>query len=335
MRRILLLCGALMLVVGIAPSGHAQTASPYPIVYMSVHDDVGAGDIHLLRNGVDQSVQAADSNGHDCGPAFRPGGGFLALESNRADEGGLPGMPSFDLYLLDVRTGRVTRLTHGGGEFPTWSPDGRRIAFSSNGIAVINADGSGRRQITRQTGGASHMFPAWSPDGKKIAFTVAHYVPGTLTSVRPPEIWVMDPNGRHLRRLTADGEFANWSPDSKRLVYDRASGRVNPFETDLYTMRADGSHQRLLNRQAGSDLMAYWSPDGDHIAYVHVDSYWTGVVAPLMLPAAGGQDVFADGGSARIWQLTLGDDGRVFGRERLSSGITDLFPHYAPLRNPM
>jgi Tol biopolymer transport system component len=56
---------------------------------------------------------------------------------------------------------------------PAWSPDGRKIAFRStrNGnrdIYVMNADGSGKRNLTRNA--ASDSRPSWSPDGRKIAF---------------------------------------------------------------------------------------------------------------------------------------------------------------------
>jgi Tol biopolymer transport system component len=83
---------------------------------------------------------------------------------------------------------------------PTWSPDGRRIAFESKrggnfDIYVMNADGSGQRRLT-QSGGD----PAWSPDGRRIAF------------VGDSGIYVMHADGSGLRSLTpnAGDAFPGW-----------------------------------------------------------------------------------------------------------------------------
>jgi Tol biopolymer transport system component len=58
---------------------------------------------------------------------------------------------------------------------PSWSPDGRRIAFASdrNGpfeVYVMNANGGDQRRLTRTKGGGGSIDPAWSPDGQRIAF---------------------------------------------------------------------------------------------------------------------------------------------------------------------
>jgi TolB protein len=57
--------------------------------------------------------------------------------------------------------------------WPVWSPDGKRIAFTSNrdgnyDIWLMNADGSAPRNLTQHR--AQDNYAAWSPDGKKMAF---------------------------------------------------------------------------------------------------------------------------------------------------------------------
>src|SRR5262245_23506190 len=64
-----------------------------------------------------------------------------------------------------------------GSEAPSWSPDGRRLAYAtrpadggadSSAVFVINADGGGQRNVSRNP--ARDLQPVWSPDGRKIAF---------------------------------------------------------------------------------------------------------------------------------------------------------------------
>ncbi|HWL33483.1 MAG TPA: hypothetical protein VNP89_07750, partial [Gaiellaceae bacterium] len=86
---------------------------------------------------------------------------------------------------------------------PDFSPDGRRIVFTSNRdqqaeIYVMNANGSGQNRLTRR--GGDDWAPDVSPDGKQIAFT---QLPGT--------IWTMNADGSGLKRLTR-GVDADWRP---------------------------------------------------------------------------------------------------------------------------
>ena len=84
-----------------------------------------------------------------------------------------------EIYAVDASR-HLVQLTHRSGDYrrPTWSPDGRQIAFGyardpkqkRYGIYVVNADGSGKRELSRD---ARHDFwdPAWSPDGRTLAFS--------------------------------------------------------------------------------------------------------------------------------------------------------------------
>ncbi len=113
-----------------------------------------------------------------------------------------------------------TRLTHTrpglNSSFPAWSPDGERIAFTSNGefngrfyfdIYVMNADGSDQTNLTNSQ--ADDMLPVWSPDGTRIAFA--------SDRDRNFDIYVMNADGSGLTRLTNHPAYdvvsgIAWSP---------------------------------------------------------------------------------------------------------------------------
>jgi TolB protein len=98
----------------------------------------------------------------------------------------------------------------------SWSPDGTRIAFSDRAttgndswpvhLYVINADGTGRRDLTEAQPGSA-LFPAWSPDGTKIAF---------VTDRDDDEaLYVMDADGSNPRRIAGSPTrlgFPDWQP---------------------------------------------------------------------------------------------------------------------------
>ena len=85
------------------------------------------------------------------------------------------GQTSGGLYVLNADGSGKQRLADAAFTTPSWSPDGRKIAFGSRsegqkvaplgGLRVVNADGSGQQRLTN----GSH--PAWSPDGRRIALT--------------------------------------------------------------------------------------------------------------------------------------------------------------------
>ena len=102
---------------------------------------------------------------------------------------------------------------------PSWSPDGRRIAFTSSGVMetaggpwgiyVMDTDG-GNRQGLSNDAGPGDWEPSWSPDGQQIAF-VSHgdgYGDG---------IFVMDADGGNEQRLT-DNLSHEWAPSGPPTV---------------------------------------------------------------------------------------------------------------------
>jgi Tol biopolymer transport system component len=145
---------------------------------------------------------------------------------------------------------------------PAWSTDGKTIAFARDyggSLWLMDADGSSKRRLdTASPPCSGAKEPDWSPDGKWIAFVEACKPPAGGGKESWSDIWLIRPDGSDLRRLThADRQArANlspaWSPDGKRIVFERLRGADS---SDIYVMNADGKGQKLL---AGSATDPDW-----------------------------------------------------------------------------
>ncbi len=159
-----------------------------------------------------------------------------------------------------------TQLTHTGNvaNFPDFSPDGSKIAFSGRlpgdttaDIFVISVDGTGMARLT--TDPAIDRYPVWSPDGSQIAFL------SNRTGVF--QVWVMDADGANPWQLTTDpgakDQVPDWSPDGTRIAYQSlATGNG-----DIYVIDADGTDPTQLTNDPALDFGTAWSPDGSQIAF--------------------------------------------------------------------
>ena len=127
----------------------------------------------------------------------------------------------------------LVRLTRSKGNDlgPSWSPDGRRIAFASSRdgdseIYVMNADGTGELNLTNNV--SLDKNPSWSPNGGKIAF--ASDRDGDL------EIYLMNVDGTEQENLTrspgAEDDLPTWSPNSEGIAY-ASKGRPRSSQEGL------------------------------------------------------------------------------------------------------
>lgn len=174
-----------------------------------------------------------------------------------------------DIYVMDAEGGNRTRLTNHRADdlSPTWSPDGKKIAFVSNRnqgyLQIWVMDANGANPI-RLTDGFWDERPDWSPDGKRIAYDV-------IPNAKDRKVWtrvifVMDADGTNHQRLTnRDGASPSWSPDGRKIAFESSRAGRN---SEIYVMEADGRNQKRLTHDFGDNRDPTWSPDGRYIAYI-------------------------------------------------------------------
>ncbi|MEW6657927.1 MAG: hypothetical protein AB1424_04650 [Thermodesulfobacteriota bacterium] len=173
-----------------------------------------------------------------------------------------------EIYSMNIDGTNQVNLTRNSGidGYPSWSPNGKKIVFTSqrNGqnweIFVMDADGNNQTNISNNL--ADDGYPAWSPDGKKIAFSSDRGLEGSGNR----KIYLMDPNGSNVESITPALPFAlhpAWSPDSKRVAFSSQQDG----NTDIYVVNLQNKQITNLTNNTFYNEYPAWSPDGKIIIF--------------------------------------------------------------------
>src|SRR6202162_2775152 len=152
---------------------------------------------------------------------------------------------------------------------PTWSPDGKSIAFVSNmsgrnNLWLVPAEGGWPVQLT--VSDQRQSSPAWSPDGKWIAYQ-SDYDGDELG-----DIFLVSPKTGKVVNLTSTREIAEmdptWSPNGRYLAYLVKPKTSAAFEIDIYdTVMREVKHVTTNTLQDMGNYNPIWSKDGKYIVY--------------------------------------------------------------------
>ena len=170
-----------------------------------------------------------------------------------------------DLWTMRPDGSNQVRLTNDKVEdvFPTWSPDGKKIAWTRGGafdpaaeLWIMNANGTGKRQITSNS--FADAGASFSPDGTRLAFRSVRN--GNI------DVYVINVDGTGEQRLTDDpgpDRAADWSPDGTKISFTSDSSGT----CAIYTMSPDGSNVQKLTPDSMHAGVAAWSPDGSRLIF--------------------------------------------------------------------
>jgi len=147
--------------------------SPDGSKVLFISDVSGNREIYVSDAGFTQVVNLTNNPARDDWPAWSPDGRKIAFTSNQAG--------NFEVHSMNADGTGVTNLTNhpaddGDGDRgsggPSWSPDGRSIAFDSRrtGAYEVFSMTAGGADVSQLTDGGTNLEPAWSPDGRLIAF---------------------------------------------------------------------------------------------------------------------------------------------------------------------
>lgn len=204
----------------------------------------------------------------------------------------------------------LVQNTNDRNNFPAFSPDGKRIAWTTCNIGgsgcdiwLMNADGTNQIQLT--TSESDELMPSWFPDMEHIAFISNRTGNRTL--------WSINLNTRREKRLLdLPDTLARLSPDGKQIVFH---SKDNDGVINVWTASLAGGEPKQLTFD--KELMGFsaWSPDGKLIAFqmkrgdsMHV----------MIIPSEGGtpEQLTFDKGNSWVYDWSPDGDKILFAGQR-------------------
>jgi Tol biopolymer transport system component len=182
-----------------------------------------------------------------------------------------------EIYIMDSDGRNLRQLTANKffDTWPSWSPDGSKIAFESthggaftpSQIYVMNADGSNPVRLTDCPWSCGGMD--WSPNGTRIVFSTSP------SKGEATELYTLDVESGEITRLvhSAEDDFdPRWSPDGSKIAFTRVDLEFHLLPDHIVVVNADGSDEVVLTNWPEFDGLEIlsgptWSPDGRKIAF--------------------------------------------------------------------
>jgi eukaryotic-like serine/threonine-protein kinase len=292
---------------------HFPTLAPDGKSFVYASRDKGNWNLFLQRvGGKNATLLTPDTPSDESQPAFSTGGDRIAFRSTREPAG---------IYVMEA-TGENARLVVAGGYHPSWSPDGKEIAYSTAGrdvpstrtttisaIWVVHLETGAKRLLTE----TDAMQPSWSPNGQRIAYwfmppNVGRSDIATVASGGgPPVLVTKDASTNWNPVWSPDGHFLYFASDRSgnmsfwRVAVEEETGRVLGEPEAVVTPAAFNRH--LSFSRDGKRLLYVQTSEQSNIRAVEFNSQSEKIV---------GQPFWVTRGDRRVVRPELSPDGRQF-----------------------
>jgi TolB protein len=247
-------------------TGKQEANSPDGLIAVAAR-----GDIFVIDPGSGKVRRVTNGPAEDFSPSWFPDAAKLAFRRSDPDNVGASAIFEANLDGTGIRQAPLPQ----DAEDLTWSPDGRRIAYSgglpgdqtSKGDILI-ADGDGTHvRFALGWEDSTDEFIAWSPDSRRIAFASNH----GLLSDEVRTLWIADLATHRTRPLTGALEspylstdvHPAWSPDGRSIAFQSNRGTGDATTPAIWLVAPDGSGLHAL----GEGEFPAWSPDGTKLAF--------------------------------------------------------------------
>jgi Tol biopolymer transport system component len=243
------------------------------IAFISVADEESYNGTLMLMNGNGSELRAIAKEAMPYSwPVWSPDGRGIAFSSLRGfDSDTLTG--SISLNVFEVETGIERNLT--GDQLPyaavpTWSPDGKELAFISNvlqrrsgggidlrdgDVFVVSANGGAVRDVTRNRI-FEESWVQWSPSGSRLLILTA---PGDWLTPAMSRLYLIDLERDELEEIVVEEwqmSLPFWSPEGTRIAYITGGDTANIWsDSDVEQVRLSSDVSSFVS----------WSPDGRHL----------------------------------------------------------------------
>ena len=240
---------------GFGQIAFASDRTGLPQIFIENVDGTGLAQLTKQDNGA-------------CQPSWSPDGTRLVFTSPCHGRGDfLDGAYSdSSLYMMNADGSNIQQLTNvPGADFdPAWSPDGKKIAFTSlrdgnKQIYTLDVDSLAVTRLTKLDVNVENSEPAWSPEGKEIAYLVKRV--GTY------QVWVMKSTGQDNVQLARSGQslwdyLPAWSSDGNVILFSQRNANGNPRPWLMSIQYEDGGTAARLNYFPTPIEDVEFSPDG-------------------------------------------------------------------------